>query len=187
LLAAEGFAAAKARGEAVGNWKARRLAVADSMLGTDIVAAMIGLDWIGSKEKVRLASQLNAREKSEADWSDECQSTTIPSCHGRHSGKRFFASEAKHLWGKLGLDLDYLHLHLLMGDLWLAASCYRDGVLTHELGVFLINAVYAVGNDEDNIFDDLSDLVCVIQQYIVGHFCNALSRESDSCLGASTI
>jgi hypothetical protein len=67
LLAAEGFAAAKARGEAVGNWKARRLAVADSMLGTDIVAAMIGLDWIGSKEKVRLASQLNAREKSEAD------------------------------------------------------------------------------------------------------------------------
>jgi hypothetical protein len=44
LLAAEGFEAAKARVEAVGNWKARRLAVADSMLGTDIVAARIGLD-----------------------------------------------------------------------------------------------------------------------------------------------
>jgi hypothetical protein len=63
LLAAEGFAAAKARLEAVGNWKARRLAVADSMLGTDIVAATIG-DKL--KEKVRLASQLNARENNEA-------------------------------------------------------------------------------------------------------------------------
>jgi hypothetical protein len=63
LLAAEGFAAAKARLEAVGNWKARRLAVADSMLGTDIVAAAIGRKV---KEKVRLASQLNARENNEA-------------------------------------------------------------------------------------------------------------------------
>jgi hypothetical protein len=42
LPAAEGFAAANARLEAVGNWKARRLAVADSMLGTDIAAATIG-------------------------------------------------------------------------------------------------------------------------------------------------
>ena len=40
--AAVGFVAAKAREEAVGNWKARRLAVADSMLGTDIVAVVIG-------------------------------------------------------------------------------------------------------------------------------------------------
>jgi hypothetical protein len=64
LLAAEGFAAAKARGEAVGNWKARRLAVADSMLGTDIVAAAIGGELKG---KVRLASQLNARENNEAE------------------------------------------------------------------------------------------------------------------------
>ena len=85
MLAAEGFAAAKARVEAVGNWKARRLAVADSMLGTDIAAARIGLVRM---EKVRLASQLNARENNEAGRSDECQSTTIPSCHGRHSGKR---------------------------------------------------------------------------------------------------
>jgi len=39
LTAVEGFvAAANARVEAVGSWKARRLAVADSMLGTDIVA-----------------------------------------------------------------------------------------------------------------------------------------------------
>ena len=36
LLKEEGFVAAKARVEAMGNWKARRLAVADSMLGTDI-------------------------------------------------------------------------------------------------------------------------------------------------------
>ena len=45
LLKEEGFVAAKARVEAVGNWKARRLAVADSMLGTDIVAAAIGGIW----------------------------------------------------------------------------------------------------------------------------------------------
>jgi len=41
----EAFVAANARVEAVGNWKARRLAVADSMLGTDIVATAIGGIW----------------------------------------------------------------------------------------------------------------------------------------------
>ena len=41
----EGFVAANARVEAVGDWKARRLAVADSMLGTDIVAVVIGGSW----------------------------------------------------------------------------------------------------------------------------------------------
>jgi hypothetical protein len=39
--AAVGLVAANARVEAVGNWKARRLAVADSMLGTDIVAVVV--------------------------------------------------------------------------------------------------------------------------------------------------
>jgi hypothetical protein len=62
LLAAEGFEAAKARVEAVGNWKARRLAVADSMLGTDIVAARIGLDWIERKGEAREPAQCE-REK----------------------------------------------------------------------------------------------------------------------------
>ena len=38
LPAAEvGFAAAKAREEAAGSWKARRLAVADSKAGTDMI------------------------------------------------------------------------------------------------------------------------------------------------------
>ena len=53
LTAAEGFVAANAREEAVGNWKARRLAVADSMLGTDIVAVVIG----GYREALKPAAQ----------------------------------------------------------------------------------------------------------------------------------
>jgi len=41
LLATEaGFAAANAREEAAGSWKARRLAVADSRAGTDMAAAI---------------------------------------------------------------------------------------------------------------------------------------------------
>jgi hypothetical protein len=97
--AAEGFAAAKARVvEAVGNWKARRLAVADSMLGTDIVAAAaIGGDL---KEKVRLASQLNARDrkKSEAEPEDRTNASLQRYRHVRAAQwQAFFASEAKHL------------------------------------------------------------------------------------------
>lgn len=38
LLTTDGLAAANARVEAAGSWKARRLAVADTMLGTDMAA-----------------------------------------------------------------------------------------------------------------------------------------------------
>lgn len=60
----EGFVAANARVEAVGNWKARRLAVADSMLGTDIVAVVIGGSW---KCEALEPAQGLAKEKNEAE------------------------------------------------------------------------------------------------------------------------
>lgn len=63
LTVVEGFVAANARVEAVGSWKARRLAVADSMLGTDIVAVVIGGTW--DCEALEPAQGL--REKNEAE------------------------------------------------------------------------------------------------------------------------
>ena len=72
LTVVEGFVAANARVEAVGNWKARRLAVADSMLGTDIVAVVIG----GHNEALEPAQGLRRRTRRRTRRI-ECQSFKV--------------------------------------------------------------------------------------------------------------
>ena len=78
LTVAEGFVAAKARVEAVGNWKARRLAVADSMLGTDIVAVVIGGGYGEALEPAQGLRRRMRRRIRRIEWQSIKVSMSLP-------------------------------------------------------------------------------------------------------------